>query len=119
VPFRSLSHVHAKARLNYYTDKDLSFSEHISSIYIFKIGKSDRYINIRAVGRSTISATAGVALQTGPIAGKQNEAGTAQLQQQSSMSYSLYVLVYIDTKYRERTSGAWCLLNELTTVSQQ
>ena len=37
---------------------------------------------------------AGVALQAGPIAGKQKEAGTAQLQQQSSMSY---VQVYIDT----------------------
>ena len=41
------------------------------------------YINIRAVGRSA-SATAGVAvaLQTGPIAGKQKQAGTTAAAEQ-------------------------------------
>ena len=71
----------------------------IYSIYIFKIGKSDRYINIRAVGRSA-SAMAGVALQTGPIAGKQKEAGTTAAAGRG-MSY---VRVYIDSFTRRRVS---------------
>ena len=62
-----------------------------STIYIFKIGHTDRSINIRAVGRSA-SAMVGVELQAGPIADKQKEAGTAQLQQQQSRCMSSHVL---------------------------
>ena len=69
-------------RLRCQEDANRHFSR---PIIIFKIGKNDRYINIRAVGRRA-SATAGVALQTGPIAGKQKKAGTAQLQQKSSIT---------------------------------
>jgi len=68
-------------------------------LYDMKIGPSDRCINIRAVGRSA-SATAGVALQAGPIASKQ-EAGTAQLQQQSTAWMSCVPLRLIYTVTRQ------------------